>query len=797
MVNRLVVLKLDGDLETTGFQVTLDVAKEGEFTPIAFPQMSQDGHLPANPELAVSLKQWQQDYGALTQSGRSQTSRALTPYKIQVSGSINPLIKVCQESSEALVTLFKEWLRTDSFRDIEMALRETLDQQNAVRVLIRTQSQILHLLPWHLWPFIQDYPNAEIAMGASQFQDARGNESPSKLGAKVNILAVLGNDEKIDIETDGQLLNALPGANIEVLVKPTRQVFHDRLYKKNWDILFFAGHSDTNDGQGIIQLNPSTMLTIAQVEYGVRKAIANGLKLAIFNSCNGMGLASTLTRLHLPQMIVMREALPDHVAHEFLKSFLTAFSKGRSFYQAEREARERLQGMENEFPCASWLPIIYQHPAKTPPSWRSLRYPAELTPLSNYPTAPTLNSISDFIRLTLVSFIITSVVVSLRLIGGWQSLEFWAFNSLAQWKLIESTDSRLLLITIDKEDIDYQDEQGYTRNGSLSNEALAKLLTILQPYSPSVIGIDIFREAPLTANLVQITEDRNVVFICNSDASSGAASTITPPANIPISQVGFSNIASDPDHYIRRHLIGMSPGQDCNTGLSFSYQLARRYLYDQHDIHDQQDDNGVLIIGDRAFPPISHHHGPYHRAKDHMGGHELLLNFRKTQQYTIASTYSLKEILNLGIKSDELDSLVRDRIILVGTKAISFNDYHLIPYGKEKIAGVELQAQMVSQMVSAVLDDRPLLSFLPQWGDGLWIFIWTLGAGGLSIYLHRRYELIVAATLSLSSLSGVCFWALNVGLWLPLIPTAISCTAVMAVLQHQKLVPIPWIEQAS
>jgi hypothetical protein len=34
-----------------------------------------------------------------------------------------------------------------------------------------------------------------------------------------------------------------------------------------------------------------------------------------------------------------------------------------------REARLRLQGMEDQFPCATWLPIICQNPAETPPNW--------------------------------------------------------------------------------------------------------------------------------------------------------------------------------------------------------------------------------------------------------------------------------------------------------------------------------------------------------------------------------------------------------------------------------------------
>ncbi len=69
-------------------------------------------------------------------------------------------------------------------------------------------------------------------------------------------------------------------------------------------------------------------------------------------------------------MIVMREPIPDLVAQEFLKHFLATFAGGLPLYQAVREAREKLQGLEKSFPCATWLPVICQHSAKVPPTWQ-------------------------------------------------------------------------------------------------------------------------------------------------------------------------------------------------------------------------------------------------------------------------------------------------------------------------------------------------------------------------------------------------------------------------------------------
>jgi hypothetical protein len=97
------------------------------------------------------------------------------------------------------------------------------------------------------------------------------------------------------------------------------------------------------------------------------------LQLAIFNSCDGLGLAHELEQLHIPQMIVMREPVPDKVAQEFLNHFLRAFANGDSLYLARASSQRTIARSRGEFPCASWLPVICQNPVEVPPDWLMLR----------------------------------------------------------------------------------------------------------------------------------------------------------------------------------------------------------------------------------------------------------------------------------------------------------------------------------------------------------------------------------------------------------------------------------------
>ena len=83
----------------------------------------------------------------------------------------------------------------------------------------------------------------------------------------------------------------------------------------------------------------------------------------------GLGLAKQLAELNIPQVIVMRELVPNAAAQTFLKQFLTSFSKGISLYLAVRQARESLKDCDREAPGANWLPVICQNPAQASATW--------------------------------------------------------------------------------------------------------------------------------------------------------------------------------------------------------------------------------------------------------------------------------------------------------------------------------------------------------------------------------------------------------------------------------------------
>lgn len=190
-------------------------------------------------------------------------------------------------------------------------------------------------------------------------------------------MAILGDSTGINVDKDRQILEHLSEAETIFLVEPTHQQVQEYLTDKTgWDILCFSGHSQSEvDGStGVISINKTDKLTVEQLKHSLEIAIKRGLEIAIFNSCDGLGLGKQLANLDIPQIIVMREPVPDLIAQEFLKIFLQAFAGGNSFYVSVRESRKHLKdNWDKQIPGVSWLPVICQNQAEFPKTWRGLQ----------------------------------------------------------------------------------------------------------------------------------------------------------------------------------------------------------------------------------------------------------------------------------------------------------------------------------------------------------------------------------------------------------------------------------------
>lgn len=266
-------------------------------------------------------------------------------------------------------------------------------------------------------------------------------------------------------------------------------------------------------------------------------------------------------------------------------------------------------------------------------------------------------------------------------------------------------------------------------------------------------------------------QDKRFIAVC--EVGENDYKGIGQPPEIPQDRISFSDFPVDNDRIIRRQLLGMAPDPKsfCSTDTSFSLRVALSYLATK-GFQPEQTPQGDLQINSSVFKKLESDAGGYQQL-DALG-YQVLLNYRSSN--SVAKQVSLYDILS-GSLDEQLPNLVKNKIVLIGTTAKSFEDYFTTPYSagqsEEEQPGVIIHAQMVSQIISAVLDGRSLLWWLPGWGETIWIWSWSF-VGGILVWLRSPVRIGGAIVSALIVLSGLCFVVLLLGGWIPLVPSALA-----------------------
>jgi hypothetical protein len=266
------------------------LSNEGEATPteITF-------QLPPCPEMPTLYENWQKQYRELVAPDASRGFKKGQPTHISISEKIANCDRTARDLREGL----NQWLAPIK-EGLEPKLR--LSRARLIHCQIQTQGisgdrvkDILHRLPWQEWDLFPKNAKVEVVLSLGEASPAIRPiepESEPKRLKRVRILGILGvGGGEIDLQADEQLVRKLPGAEPLFLSEPQRSDFA-KLWDESWDILFYGGHSQTEDsGQtGLLYLGDEP-LNIQEIRRTLQAAIEKGLKLAIFNSCDGLGLA--------------------------------------------------------------------------------------------------------------------------------------------------------------------------------------------------------------------------------------------------------------------------------------------------------------------------------------------------------------------------------------------------------------------------------------------------------------------------------------------------------------------------
>ncbi len=202
----------------------------------------------------------------------------------------------------------------------------------------------------------------------------------------LNILLVLGSDEKLQLEKEALILkktlcdspvvgNHSQGyapCTVTTLLQPTPQQLIQELESREYNVLFYAGHGLPAPDGGLLFLQPEMTLNGIELAQVLTR---NNVNLAVFNSCWGAqpdgvnrqampssSLAEVLIRHGVPAVLAMRDQIRDDESLSFIQAFAQALRKRLPIDEAVAEARQHLLTIY-KFNKPAWtLPVLYLHP---------------------------------------------------------------------------------------------------------------------------------------------------------------------------------------------------------------------------------------------------------------------------------------------------------------------------------------------------------------------------------------------------------------------------------------------------
>lgn len=360
---------------------------------------------------------------------------------------------------------------------------------------------------------------------------------------------------------------------------------------------------------------------------------------------------------------------------------------------------------------------------------------------------------------------IMALMVLVRSLGLLQGLEWQGFDQFVSWRSREPLDQRIAIITIDEQDIT---QVGYP----LPDRVLAQAITLIKAQQPRAIGLDLYRDLPVepghTELLSVFQSTPNLFGIEKVVGDDAAGAPVAPPPGLAAKdQVGFADQIEDADGKVRRALLSVQTEHEVRYSLAL--KLSLHYLAATGITEQALDQSGQrLQLGKAIFEKFAANDGGYVRARD--GGYQVLINFRGPE--TSFLSIPLRQVLQGQVPPEQL----RNRVVLMGNVLASVKDTFRTPYNSQwfdsgkLMHGVALHANIVSQIISAAVDDRSLLRVWSEPLEWLWIVVWT-GVGAVMGWWWRSpFKLAISLLLASTGLVGSCYLAFGAGWWIPLVP---------------------------
>jgi adenylate cyclase len=360
----------------------------------------------------------------------------------------------------------------------------------------------------------------------------------------------------------------------------------------------------------------------------------------------------------------------------------------------------------------------------------------------------------------LIGVAVFGALAGVRLLGWMSAPELSLFDSFVRMRPPLREEPVVSMVWITEREIQ---ELGYP----LEDHLMAQVLENVTAHHPRAVGLDVYRDRPQGEgwdDLARVFRSHPEIVIVEK-RPEGDRPLVGPPSFLPDrNQVGFSDLPVDRDGVIRRGFIMLWEDED--HFFSFSLQLALRFLFADGITMTQDPDHPDWVrIGPTTLPPLEEDFGPYRNLD--ASGYQFYFDYRHDEGFP---GLTFQQALD-----GEIDpSLVRDRVVIIGTASPSVKDDFQMPsglfWGNAHVYGPSLHAHAVDQLVRYGLGQSRPFSSWSELAELAWILAWCVAGALVGMRALSTAGVLVATVGGAAVLLGGAYLAFLRALWLPVVP---------------------------
>ena len=368
-----------------------------------------------------------------------------------------------------------------------------------------------------------------------------------------------------------------------------------------------------------------------------------------------------------------------------------------------------------------------------------------------------------FVKAFTVANLVVLLLVPLREAGWLQGLELSWYDTLVTFFAGSQQSDRVVLVVTTEADIN---RFGYP----IRDNDLAAVLARVFAGGPKAVGVDLYRDLPMppgSEELQAIQRAHDNLYWVFKLPDEGNIGIPPPPALRESGREVLADHVTDAGGVVRRALLLAADERTGSNWRAMGVSLAERYT--GQALRPMDDD---LALGQGRIPLLNQPYGPYARVD--AAGYQMLFDYRGG--YRRFRQISFGEIID----RPELGAALRDRIVLVGTAALSIKDNFATPFstgwgGEGPLIGIALHAHLADQLIRLANGESRNPVPRPRMLDNVAIWIAAMAGAVLALLAWRVLVVLVALLLGLGLVGGVTAWGFGVaGLLLPGVPVALA-----------------------